>query len=37
MSNMLTDIIAILYGDRADMNRLIKSIKEHCHDYNLIC
>lgn len=30
-----TDIIAVLYGDRADLNRCIKSIEENCTDYVL--
>lgn len=31
-----TDIIIILYGDRADLDRCVKSIEETCTDYNLI-
>ena len=31
-----TDIIAILYGDRKDMDLLVKSIEETCTNYNLI-
>ena len=32
----IVDIIAILYGDRKDFDRLIKSVEDTCHDYNLI-
>lgn len=31
-----TDIIVVLYGDRKDYDRLVKSIQDNCHDYNLI-
>lgn len=36
MGNAITDIILILYGDRADLDRCVASIKEHCHDYNIL-
>ena len=32
----LVDIITVLFGDRKDLDRLVKSIEEHCKDYNLI-
>jgi GT2 family glycosyltransferase len=31
-----TDIIIALYGDREDFDRLVKSINDHCRDFNLI-
>lgn len=31
-----TDIIIALYGGREDFDRLVKSINDHCHDFNLI-
>lgn len=31
-----TDIIVVLYGDRKDYDRLVKSIQDNCVDYNLI-
>jgi len=30
-----TDIILVLYGDRKDLDRCIKSVEENCSDYNL--
>jgi len=32
----IVDIVVALYGDRGDLDRLTKSIEEHCYDYNLI-
>jgi GT2 family glycosyltransferase len=32
----LVDIIAVLYGDRKDFDRLVKSIEDNCANYNLI-
>ena len=31
-----TDIIIVLYGDKADCDRCVESVKQHCSDYNLI-
>jgi len=31
-----TDIIVVLYGGQEDFDRLVKSINEHCQDFNLI-
>lgn len=34
-SDVTTDIIILLYGDRADLDRCVASVREHCSNYKL--